>query len=155
MRLRRTPTAVIAGLLALAGLVGIAVTPAAAVVGGIAAEAPYAGIGSLQVEANGISDWGFCSAHLLGSGHDGKTDLALTSAHCVDAPGAAAQVEVQGPALQVTTQAGVAPRRLLTTSATRSWRTPWPAECASRSDRMGVAVSAAGATTPLSLHCGP
>ncbi|MEV5721751.1 trypsin-like serine protease [Amycolatopsis mediterranei] len=106
MRLRRTSRAVIAGQLATAGLVGVAVTPAAAIVGGSAAEAPDAGIGSLQVEANGVPDWGFCSAHLVGNGRAGETDLALTNAHCVTDPPPEAQVEVQGPIAQVTTQAG-------------------------------------------------
>jgi hypothetical protein len=106
LRLRRTSRAAIAGLLALAGLAGVAVTPAAAIIGGSAAEAPYAGIGSLQVEANGVPDWGLCSAHLLGNGRDGETDLAVTNAHCVTAPPPEAQVEVQGPTVQIKTQAG-------------------------------------------------
>lgn len=106
LRLRRTSRAAIAGLLALGGLAGGAVTPAAAIVGGTAAEAPYAGIGSLQVEANGVPDWGRCSAHLIGNGRVGETDLAVTNAHCVTDPGPQAQAEIQSPTAQVKTQAG-------------------------------------------------
>jgi hypothetical protein len=106
LRLRRTSRAAIAGLLALAGLAGVAVTPAAAIIGGTPAEAPQAGIGSLQVEANGVPDWGRCSAHLIGNGRDGETDLAVTNAQCVTDPGPEAQVDLPGPTVQVTTRAG-------------------------------------------------
>ncbi|SFQ29232.1 trypsin-like serine protease [Amycolatopsis rubida] len=80
--MRRTAGTVLAVLAFVVALLAAA-APAGAIVGGVRADAPRAGIGSWQYFRDGHPDWGTCSAHALRTDEDGLTDLLVTGSQCV------------------------------------------------------------------------